>query len=119
MTLSQKFQRARSKCFRPFKAADAADEAVEEAPRGRAGGAGEAALIDDDHYATHSMHGVAHAAAFMMKAAATVDGVRHKSPGTGYPGTLLWYTKAAKETVKRRPLRGGIGRGATIPGSKR
>jgi YgbB family len=31
VTLPQKFQRARSKCIRPFKAADAADEAVEEA----------------------------------------------------------------------------------------
>jgi hypothetical protein len=31
VTLPQKIQRARSTCIRPFKAADAADEAVEEA----------------------------------------------------------------------------------------
>lgn len=81
------------------------------------GGAGEATLIDD-YCANHSMHGVSHAAACMTKAAATVDGARQRDPDAGHMGSILCYTKAAKEVVRRRPSCCRVSREATVPHSK-
>jgi hypothetical protein len=88
-------------------------------PRGRAGGAGEAALIDNDSCKEYGLRGMSHATAFMTKAAATVDGARLRNPDTGDKESIPWYAKAAKEAVNRRPSCCRVSRGATIPGSER
>jgi hypothetical protein len=47
------------------------------------GGAREATLIDNDICKEYGLRGTSHAAAFMTKAAATVDGARLSDPDTG------------------------------------
>ena len=53
---------------------------------------GEFTFIDDGICANHHIHGVSDAAMFMTKSTSALVGVRHTSPGTGYPAeTLLGY----------------------------
>ena len=59
------------------------------------GGAGEATLIDNDNCKEYGLRRMPHAAAFMTKAAAAVDGARLKDPDTGDTESIPWYTKTA------------------------